>query len=125
MGLLILPPTRNSVWSVAMGLSFETLIAWHRALGNLFLALIMVHVACWYRHCNPLMYPSFSTDISVRSVGMAWEPTGYFGGGHLTAHPHRQHKTLTQTLIEPSPTQNTNPNTDRTPTEHWPPRFRW
>lgn len=86
-----------------MGLSFETLIAWHRALGNLFLALIMVHVACWYRHCNPLMYPSFSTDISVRSVGMAWEPTGYFGGGHLTAHPHRQHKTLTQTLIEHQP----------------------
>jgi len=110
MGLLILPPTRNSVWSVAMGLSFETLIAWHRILGNLFLALIAVHVACWYRHCNPLYYDAFSTDVSVRyhtsgRRAPSRRPIVIFTFLHCrpSAHLRRQHAPLT---------------------EHCPPRFR-
>mmetsp|Transcript_104817 Transcript_104817/g.302388 ORF Transcript_104817/g.302388 Transcript_104817/m.302388 type:complete len:552 (+) Transcript_104817:98-1753(+) len=43
MGLLILPVSRNSLWSISLGIGWEAMIKWHTWMGDLFLVLIMVH----------------------------------------------------------------------------------
>lgn len=43
MGLHVLPVAKNSIWAVAFGLNRNSLIGYHRTMGNLFLLLIITH----------------------------------------------------------------------------------
>jgi len=43
MGLLVLPVSRNSIWSVSLGIGWEAMVKWHGWLGDVFLGLIFVH----------------------------------------------------------------------------------
>lgn len=48
MGILVLPVSRNSIWSVVFGLSWEGMIVYHQWVGYLFLLLIVAHGLCWW-----------------------------------------------------------------------------
>jgi len=47
-GLLVLPVTRNSVWTVLLGVSWENLVAYHQILGYLLLLLVLTHMFLWW-----------------------------------------------------------------------------
>jgi len=47
-GLLVLPVTRNSVWSALFGVSWESLLVYHQLLGYLLIALVLVHIFLWW-----------------------------------------------------------------------------
>jgi len=48
-GLLVLPITRNSVWHVIIGVSWESMIKYHRYLGYLLGCLVMAHIGLWWK----------------------------------------------------------------------------
>lgn len=48
-GLLVLPVTRNSVWHVLLGTSWETMIAYHHYFGYLLISLVITHVGLWWK----------------------------------------------------------------------------
>lgn len=48
-GLLVLPVTRNSVWHVVIGVSWESMIKYHRYLGYLLGSLVMAHMGLWWK----------------------------------------------------------------------------
>ena len=48
-GLLVLPVTRNSVWSALFGVSWESLLVYHQLLGYLLLVLVLLHMFLWWR----------------------------------------------------------------------------
>ena len=48
-GLLVLPVTRNSVWSALFGVSWESLLVYHQLLGYLLLALVLIHMFLWWK----------------------------------------------------------------------------
>jgi predicted ferric reductase len=47
-GLLILPVTRNSVWSLVFGVSWESIISFHQYMGWLLLLVIFMHMLLWW-----------------------------------------------------------------------------
>lgn len=47
-GLLVLPVTRNSVWTAVFGVSWESLLVYHQVLGYLLLALVALHALLWW-----------------------------------------------------------------------------
>jgi len=47
IGLLFLPASRNSIWTTIFGVPWEQSIIFHRALGQLFLLSIVLHIAFW------------------------------------------------------------------------------
>ena len=47
-GLLILPVTRNSVWSLVFGVGWESMIIYHVWMGYLLMALVCSHMVCWW-----------------------------------------------------------------------------
>ena len=49
MGLLVLPVSRNSLWTASLGIGWEAMIKWHGWMGDLFIALIFVHAGCFCR----------------------------------------------------------------------------
>src|SRR3546814_18911720 len=49
MGLMLLPITRNSIWSIVFGVSWEAMVRFHRVLGYLFLGMIVLHMLCWWK----------------------------------------------------------------------------
>jgi hypothetical protein len=48
VGFLVLPVTRNSVWTHIFGLSFESMIRFHQYIGYCVLALITTHGLLWW-----------------------------------------------------------------------------
>ena len=60
-GLLVLPVTRNSVWSAVFGVSWESMLAYHQVLGYLLLALVVLHAMLWWVVYGQLGY--FPHDI--------------------------------------------------------------
>ncbi|KAJ8603084.1 hypothetical protein CTAYLR_006691 [Chrysophaeum taylorii] len=49
IGLLVLPVTRNSVWSTYLGVGWDGLLRFHVIAGNAFLLLVLAHAALWYQ----------------------------------------------------------------------------
>lgn len=47
-GLLVLPASRNSVWSIVFGVSFEATIKYHQLLGYILLGLVAAHAFLWW-----------------------------------------------------------------------------
>jgi len=47
MGLLVLPTTRNSIWTTIFDVSFENMLIYHIYLGYLFLLLVVLHGVFW------------------------------------------------------------------------------
>ncbi|CAM9922578.1 unnamed protein product, partial [Phaeothamnion confervicola] len=49
MALLVLPTARNGVFETVFGVGWESLIAYHRAMGLTFMALIFAHMCLWWK----------------------------------------------------------------------------
>lgn len=47
MGLLVLPVSRNSIWTEVFAISWDNLILYHKYLGAFFLLLVFMHGLCW------------------------------------------------------------------------------
>jgi len=48
IGLLILPASRNSIWSTLYGIPWESLLRVHVLLGYMFVAGCLFHMLCWW-----------------------------------------------------------------------------
>ena len=46
-GLLLLPVSRNSVWSVVFGVSHKDMLSWHKYTGFLLLLSVLGHATLW------------------------------------------------------------------------------
>lgn len=47
-GLLLLPASKNSVWTIVFGVSWDNMIHWHKVLGYTFLLVIAAHMFTWW-----------------------------------------------------------------------------
>jgi predicted ferric reductase len=47
MGLLLFPISRNNMWTYCFGLGWESMLWFHQLLGDIFLAIIVVHIVSW------------------------------------------------------------------------------
>lgn len=48
VGLLMLPISRNNVWSIVFGIGYESMIRFHQYLGGLFVATVLMHMFTWW-----------------------------------------------------------------------------
>jgi hypothetical protein len=48
MGLLVLPVSRNSLWSHVFGVSWESMLIYHKYLGGTFIFIILAHMFSWW-----------------------------------------------------------------------------
>mmetsp|Transcript_15362 Transcript_15362/g.19251 ORF Transcript_15362/g.19251 Transcript_15362/m.19251 type:complete len:798 (-) Transcript_15362:498-2891(-) len=46
-GLLLLPISRNNIWSITFGVSWEAMVKFHRWLGRIMLVIVILHVSFW------------------------------------------------------------------------------
>ena len=46
-GWLLLPLSKNSVWSHLFGVSCKSLIVWHTYLGGFMMSLVVLHALLW------------------------------------------------------------------------------
>ena len=49
MGLLVLPISRNNIWSLVFGVSWEAMIRFHQYMGGFFGLIIACHAFCWWK----------------------------------------------------------------------------
>ena len=49
MGLLIMPISRNNIWSVVFGVSWEAMLRFHQYMGGIFGLLIACHCFTWWK----------------------------------------------------------------------------
>ena len=70
VGLLLLPVSRNSVWSQLCGISCEALVKYHILLGYLVLFLVAIHILLWWRVYS--QQGSFPKDVF--SVPQTYHP---------------------------------------------------
>lgn len=61
VGLLMLPISRNNFWSVVFGISWESMVQFHRYLGVLFVGIVLCHCFCWWKTYD--YYGSYPHDI--------------------------------------------------------------
>ena len=70
LGLLVLPVTRNSVWSVAFGLSRDVMVKVHQGLGNLLVLLVASHALLMYLACQAKGLTPFTAFPDNYTVGL-------------------------------------------------------
>lgn len=68
MGLLLLPPSRHSIWTLTFGLPFGCLVAVHRLLGLTFLVLAAAHM---------LGFWVLMLRLGILRGGLFGSPNGY------------------------------------------------
>ena len=81
-GLLILPVSRNSIWSLVFGVSYESLIVYHKCIAAVFFVVVTLHMFLVWRvyymnHTWPkdvLSVPTkyHSTDFTIPSVSVSY-----------------------------------------------------
>jgi len=59
--LLLLPISRNNIWSIVFGVSWERLIKYHQYLAGVLFASVLVHMFLWWKRFDE--YDSFPHDI--------------------------------------------------------------
>jgi len=63
MGLMILPVSRNSLWSVVFGISWEEMIKFHRIVARGFLLCCLLHMfSFWYAFSERGVFPQSMFD---------------------------------------------------------------
>ena len=63
MGFLVLPVSKNSIWTIVFNISWENLINYHKWLGSLFLFVVFLHAVYWSKVF--LDAESFAVNIFV------------------------------------------------------------
>jgi len=81
-GLLILPVSRNSIWSLVFGVSYESLIVYHKCIAVVFFIVVTLHMVLVWRvyytkHTWPkdvLSVPTryHSTDFTIPSASISY-----------------------------------------------------
>lgn len=81
-GLLILPVSRNSIWSLVFGVSYEVLIIYHKCIAVLFFVVVTLHMVLVWRvyfsfHSWPkdvLSVPTkyHSTDFTIPTASISY-----------------------------------------------------
>ena len=62
-GLLILPISRNNIWSILFGVSWDSMVKWHTYIGGTFLLMVMCHMFSWWRAFATDTINTFPHDI--------------------------------------------------------------
>jgi len=62
-GLLVLPVSRNSVWALVFGVSYEGLIKWHTYLGGAFMIIVALHMFLWWAAWDDETIDAFPENI--------------------------------------------------------------
>ena len=58
IGLLLLPISKNNVWSILFGVSWETMLMYHRFLGYTFMIIVGLHMFLWwYAYAEKGVFP--------------------------------------------------------------------
>jgi len=64
-GLLILPVSRNSIWSLVFGIPGEAMIAYHKLMGYIWFVVVFAHMFLWWANFkqNNLKFPQAILSI--------------------------------------------------------------
>ena len=65
MGLLIFPISRNNMWTYCFGLGWESMLWFHRLLGDIFLVTVFIHMVSWCVFYDRLK----QKDVNVAGFG--------------------------------------------------------
>lgn len=60
---MILPVSKNSVWSELFGLSYESMVQYHKYMGGLFFAICFTHMFLWWKVYQQKYGSSWSDNI--------------------------------------------------------------
>ena len=66
-GLLVLPVSRNSIWSLVFGISWEAMIKYHTYLGGAFIITIILHAFVWWKVFDQKVLDYAYTMIDILS----------------------------------------------------------
>ena len=72
-GLLILPVSRNSIWSLVFGIPGEAMIAYHKIMGGLWFLVVLAHMFLWWTTFDRIGY----LPKAVFSVPSPYHPDNF------------------------------------------------
>ena len=101
-GLLILPVSRNSIWSLVFGIPGEAMIAYHKMMGILWFVVVFAHMLLWWVNFDqngyfpkaifhvpsPYHNDNFTIPLSILTFFIAIILMGVFSNSWIRKYHH-------------------------------------